>query len=72
MNFPQPERHGPNSCWRLHDLVCWEAASRGDPMPPKPRPEDERYLTAKSVAKRYDRSVPTVWRWAAQSREDAA
>lgn len=66
--FPQPRKIGPASVWRLHDLLAWEARCNGEPMPPAPSPGEERYLSAKKVAERYDRSVPSVWRWAAESR----
>ena len=67
MRFPQPVKRGPASVWRLSDLLAWEAHMDGRPIP-DPLPHDqERYLNVRNVARRYDKSTSTIWRWCSDS-----
>ncbi len=70
---PQPVKIGDGCTrWRLSDLERYEAARAGEQEPSPRKPEDERYLSVKQVADRYGASVPSVWRWCAQSRNSEA
>ena len=61
--IPQPEYHGRQRRWRLSELLSYEAALAGK-EPPKLDPEDEVYLTAAQVRRRYGTiSDMTLWRW---------
>lgn len=67
--FPRGRKIGPNARrWNPADLYAYERA-HGIELPPLDGMPDVR-----QVAKRYGVSVPTIWRWAADSGEqqDAA
>lgn len=56
---------GPNSRrWPPEELVACERA-HGIELPPP-----EGMMDVRQVAKRYGVSVPTIWRWIAQAREE--
>jgi predicted DNA-binding transcriptional regulator AlpA len=70
--FPRPVRLARNSTrWRLHDLIVYEAACSGAPIP-EHDPATDRYLTDREVAARYGVSRVAPWRWARASHADAA
>lgn len=56
-----------NSRWSLSRLEQYEARCRGEPEPPS-RGADEVFLDARTVAARYNVSLPTIWRWAAKAK----
>lgn len=71
-NFPNPQRLGVNCTrWALSDLLRYEAARDGK-QPPTLDPGQERYLSARQVAARYNASVTSVWRWARGGQGGAA
>ena len=59
--FPQPDYYGKNRRWPLSALLKYEAELRGEDHPGLP-PEDERFLTAAQVRKRYG-GVSDMWLW---------
>lgn len=62
--FPKPHKLGAGSSrWALSELLAYEARRDGK-QPPTLPPEQERFLSVKQVAKRYNAGVTTVWRWA--------
>jgi predicted DNA-binding transcriptional regulator AlpA len=68
-SFPAPHRLG-ESCtrWALSELLSFEAARDGRPVPADRTPEQECYLSARQVAKRYGTGQTTVWRWAREAQ----
>lgn len=72
MSFPKPRTLGVNCTrWALSDLLEYEARRDGK-EPSMLAPEQERYLSARQVAARYDASVTSVWRWARERGQVAA
>lgn len=63
MNFPQPHRLQGSTRWRLSEILAFEAAQTGEPVP-KIEKEDDRFLQDTQVAKRFGVARGTVWRWA--------
>jgi len=70
--FPAPVKIGPATRWRLSDLEAFDARAAGEIAPEPRAPQDERYLSVKRVAERYDTSVSTVWRWVNRSLQAEA
>lgn len=71
--FPLPVRLGVQATrWRLSDLETYEARIAGEPDPPPRDRASDRYLSVRQVADRYGASVPSVWRWTAQARQEVA
>lgn len=70
VDFPAPIKFGPRMTrWQLSKLEAFEARVCGERAPAPRAPEEELYLSSKQVARRYDASVPTVWRWVAESKQ---
>ena len=66
--FPAPKKLGVSMTrWRLSEILQYEAERTGEPVP-RIDPADERWLTVGEVADRFAASVPTIWRWTANSR----
>lgn len=63
--FPEPHLHiGIRPFWRLGDLRKWERQLRGeDEGVAVARDDDEHYLASAHVARRYNVSPVTIWRW---------
>ena len=73
MKFPRWIHLGPNCTrWRLSDLEAYEARCSGGPEPLARSPENERYMSVRQVAERYETSVPTIWRWARSGKASGA
>lgn len=67
MQLPQPAKFSRGCTrWPLSALEAAEAQARGEVRPRAS--EREVYLSVKQVARRYGVSVPTIWRWCAESR----
>lgn len=66
MRLPNPVQLSAGATrWNALELVDIECQQGLDlPEPPKPM------LNVREVANRYGVSVPTIWRWAAQSRSE--
>ena len=58
-DFPTPTIFGRQRHWRLSDLLAYERALSGEPVPDQLPAADERYLTASQVRERYN--VSDMW-----------
>lgn len=62
-HFPVPVRLSAGCTrWKLSEILKYEAARAGSP-PPTIDPSEDRYLSDKEVAERFDVSRASVWRW---------
>jgi hypothetical protein len=59
-HFPIPVIFRRQRHWRLSELLIYEAAAAGLPQPAPLNPEDEVYLTAAQIRKRYG-DVSDMW-----------
>lgn len=73
MQFPEPEYVGPTRMarWRESDLDRYDAACTGHPLPERRSAETERWLSAASVARRYDVHRASIWRWLQRQKQGA-
>ena len=66
--FPQPVQFGATTTrWLVAALLRWEQAISDRPIEIPPEAE-QQYIRDYEVAKRYDVSRATVWRWTRESR----
>jgi len=69
--FPKPIRISANCArWRLSELLRFDADLEGR-EPVQLSEEQERYMSARDVARRYGVSTASVYRWATRTERNS-